>query len=88
MRYADGGGLTAKGRQRREGVRLEAVGLFAEGVRPPEVARRLQISPKSVYQWQKHIYWRSASVGKARFWHVCSSPGRTAASPLVRTQAT
>jgi putative transposase len=53
MRYADGGGLTAKGRQRREAVRLEAAGLFAEGASPPEVARRLQVSSKSGYQWQK-----------------------------------
>ncbi|MFD0400963.1 hypothetical protein ACFVHI_23120 [Kitasatospora sp. NPDC127121] len=41
MRYVDGGGLTAKGRQRREVVRLEAAGLFADGLGPPEVARRL-----------------------------------------------
>ncbi|WP_281155728.1 winged helix-turn-helix domain-containing protein [Streptomyces sp. HYC2] len=56
MRYADGGGLTAKGRRRREAVRLEAAGLFADGVTAPEVARRLRVSSKSAYQWQKA--WR------------------------------
>jgi hypothetical protein len=29
MRYADGGGLTAKGRARREAVRLKAAQMFA-----------------------------------------------------------
>ncbi|MCX5233095.1 winged helix-turn-helix domain-containing protein [Streptomyces sp. NBC_00233] len=53
MRYAGGGGLTAKGRQRREAVRWEAAGLFAEGIRPPEVARRLRVSRKSACQWQR-----------------------------------
>ena len=56
MRYADGGGLTAQGRQRREAVRLEAAGLFAAGVKPREVARRLRVSVKSAYQW--HQAWR------------------------------
>ncbi|MFD7593892.1 helix-turn-helix domain-containing protein [Kitasatospora sp. NPDC059812] len=51
MRYADGGGLTAKGRQRREEVRLEAAGLFADGLGPPEVARRLRVSSKSACLW-------------------------------------
>ncbi|MFF4148448.1 helix-turn-helix domain-containing protein, partial [Streptomyces sp. NPDC001698] len=60
MRYADGGGLTAKGRQRREAVRLEAAGLFTDGLRAAEVARRLRISPKSAYQWQKA--WRDGGA--------------------------
>ncbi|MDH6711498.1 transposase [Kitasatospora sp. MAA19] len=55
MRYADEGGLAAKGRQRREAVRLEAAGLFADGLGPPEVARRLRVSSKSAYQW--HQAW-------------------------------
>ncbi|GAA2260848.1 hypothetical protein GCM10010430_51220 [Kitasatospora cystarginea] len=41
IRWADGGGLTAKGRQRREDVRLEAAGLSAEGAKSPEAARIL-----------------------------------------------
>ncbi|WP_377273794.1 helix-turn-helix domain-containing protein [Peterkaempfera sp. SMS 1(5)a] len=42
-----------KGRQRRGAVRLEVSGLFAEGVTPPELARRLRVSSKSAYQWQQ-----------------------------------
>ncbi|MEV6054318.1 winged helix-turn-helix domain-containing protein [Streptomyces sp. NPDC052107] len=60
MRYADRGGLTAKGRLRREAVRLEAAGLFAEGLTSREVARRLRVSPKSAYQWQKA--WRAGGT--------------------------
>jgi hypothetical protein len=43
MRYADGGGLTAKARQRRETVRLEAAALFDEGVPPKSNAGDLWI---------------------------------------------
>jgi transposase len=60
MRYADGGGLTAKSRRRREAVRLEAAGLFADGVAPPEVAQRLRVSSKSAYQW--HKAWREGGT--------------------------
>ncbi|UYQ65356.1 IS630 family transposase [Streptomyces peucetius] len=56
MRYADGGGLTAAGRQRREAVRLQAAELFEQKIKPPEVARRLRVSRKSAYQW--HQLWR------------------------------
>ncbi|WP_369227990.1 winged helix-turn-helix domain-containing protein [Streptomyces sp. R39] len=57
MRYADGGGLTAAGRAKREAVRFEAAGMFGQGVRPPEVARRLRVSRKSAYAW--HAAWRA-----------------------------
>jgi transposase len=60
MRYADGGGLSAKGRQRREAVRMEAAALFAEGVRPAEVARRLRVSSKSAHLWRQA--WRDGGV--------------------------
>ncbi|NUV88091.1 helix-turn-helix domain-containing protein [Streptomyces sp. KAI-26] len=56
MRYADGGGLTAAGRAKREAVRFEAAEMFGQGVRPPEVARRLRVSRKSAYAW--HTAWR------------------------------
>lgn len=56
MRYADGGGLTAAGRVRRQSVRMQAAELFEQRVKPPEVARRLRVSPKSAYQW--HQLWR------------------------------
>ncbi|MEU6943983.1 helix-turn-helix domain-containing protein [Streptomyces sp. NPDC046316] len=51
MRYADGGGLTAVGRAKREAVRFEAAEMFGQGMRPPEVARRLRVSRKSAYAW-------------------------------------
>lgn len=56
MRYADGGGLTAAGRAKREAVRFEAAEMFEQGVRPPEAARRLRVSRKSAYAW--HAAWR------------------------------
>ncbi|WP_308373925.1 MULTISPECIES: helix-turn-helix domain-containing protein [unclassified Streptomyces] len=56
IRYADGGGLTAAGRARREAVRFEAAEMFGQGMRPPEVARRLRVSRKSAYAW--HAVWR------------------------------
>ncbi|WP_371674084.1 winged helix-turn-helix domain-containing protein [Streptomyces sp. NBC_00289] len=60
MRYADGGGLTPVGRQRRETVRMQAAELFEQDIKPPEVARRLRVSPKSAYQWQQ--MWRDGGV--------------------------
>jgi putative transposase len=61
MRYPDGGGLSAAGRARREKVRLQAAEWFAEGVTPPEVARRLRVSCNSAYAWRRR--WRDG--GKA-----------------------
>ncbi|WP_455907607.1 IS630 family transposase [Streptomyces mirabilis] len=60
MRYADGGGLTAAGRQRRETVRMQAAELFEQRIKPPEVARRLRVSRKSAYQW--HQVWCDGGV--------------------------
>src|SRR5262245_11737245 len=57
MRYADGGGLTAEGRARREKVRLQAAEMFARDADPVQVARELRVSTKSVYQWRRA--WRS-----------------------------
>jgi len=42
---------SACGRTRRELVRRQAAAWFAEGIEPPEVARRLRISPNSAYAW-------------------------------------
>ncbi|MFG2987655.1 winged helix-turn-helix domain-containing protein [Streptomyces sp. NPDC048258] len=80
MRYADGGGLTAAGRAKREAVRFEAAGMFEEGVRPPEVARRLRVSRKSAYAW--HAGWRqggrAALVSKGAGGFPCQlSDGQT-----------
>ncbi|MGW0424595.1 IS630 family transposase [Streptomyces sp. NPDC003015] len=60
MRYADGGGLTAAGRRRRESARLHAAELFEQEIKPSEVARRLRVSLKSAYRWQQ--LWRDGGV--------------------------
>jgi len=57
MRYADGGGLSAQGRSRREQVRLQAAEMFAHDTDARQVARSLQVSKKSVCQWRRA--WRS-----------------------------
>ncbi|TDC04998.1 helix-turn-helix domain-containing protein, partial [Nonomuraea longispora] len=53
MRYPDGGGLTPAARAKREQVRLEAAGLFAAGMSPPVVAKKLRVSRKSAYVWHQ-----------------------------------
>jgi transposase len=53
VRYADGGGLTQAGRQRRERVRQQAADLFASGVSALDVAARLEVSTKSAYAWRR-----------------------------------
>ena len=42
-------------------MRLQAAEWFAEGVEPPEVARRLRVSCNSAYVWRRR--WRAG--GKA-----------------------
>ena len=59
MRYADGGGLTAQGRSRREQVRLRAAEMFAQDADTREVARALRVNTKSVYQWRRA--WRAGA---------------------------
>lgn len=58
MRYADGGGLTVRGRVRRELVRLQAAEMFEQGMRPLWVAGVLRVSVKSACAW--HRAWRDA----------------------------
>lgn len=60
MRYPDGGGLTPAARAKCEQVRLEAAGLFAAGMSPPQVAKKLRVSRKSAYVW--HHAWRTAGA--------------------------
>jgi transposase len=57
MKYPDGGGLTARGRSRREQVRLEAAEMFAQDADARRIARSLRVSTKSVYQWRRA--WRA-----------------------------
>jgi putative transposase len=56
MRYADGGGLTAQGRARREAVRMQAAEMFARKVPTARVAWRLRVSANSVRVWRRR--WR------------------------------
>jgi transposase len=53
MRYADGGGLTARERAARERVREQAADLFEQDLAPTEIAARLRVSPKSVRSWRR-----------------------------------
>src|SRR5258708_4650824 len=53
MRYAQGGGLTAEGRRRRERVRLEAVDRFEQRVPSAMVAVELRVSERSVRRWRR-----------------------------------
>jgi putative transposase len=52
MRYPYGGVLTARGRSRREQVRLEAAEMFAQDADARQIAPSLRESTKSVYQWR------------------------------------
>jgi transposase len=69
---------------RRELVRLQASAWFAEGIDPPEVARRLRISPNSAYVWRR---WRAG--GEAAL--ASRGPGgavcRLSAAQLAKLQA-
>jgi transposase len=53
MRYAQGGGLTAEGRRRREEVRLAAVEKFEQRVPAAEIAAGLRVSERSVQRWRR-----------------------------------
>ena len=53
MRYAQGGGLTAEGRRRREQVRLEAVERFEQRVPVAVIAAELRVSERSVRRWRQ-----------------------------------
>ena len=53
MRYAQGGGLTAKGRGRRELVRLEAARKFEQRVPHAVIAAELRVSERSVRRWRR-----------------------------------
>ncbi|MEU0521829.1 helix-turn-helix domain-containing protein [Streptosporangium sp. NPDC006007] len=53
MRYAEGGGLNAAERTRRERSRFEAAELFVRGVPAPEVARRFRVSRMPANRWYR-----------------------------------
>ncbi|WP_446686147.1 helix-turn-helix domain-containing protein [Nonomuraea spiralis] len=49
--------MTPAARAKREQVRLEAGGLFAAGMSPPQVAKCLRVLRKSAFVW--HQAWRT-----------------------------
>ena len=53
MRYAQGGGLTAEGRRRREQVRLDAARRFKQGALAAVIAAELRVSERSVRRWRQ-----------------------------------
>ncbi len=53
MRYAQGGGLTAAQRAKREQIRLEAAELFARGYADAQVAKHLRVSRMSANRWHR-----------------------------------
>ena len=55
MRYADGGGLDAAERARREKVRLAAAEMIEAGASDREVARRFRVSRMSVNRWRRAL---------------------------------
>jgi transposase len=55
MRYAEGGGLTAEQRARREKVRLEAAELIEAGISDQEIARRFRVSRMSANRWRRAL---------------------------------
>jgi transposase-like protein len=57
MRYADGGGLSERGRATREAVRLQAAEWFVQDVPVTEIASRLRVSTNAVYVWRR--CWRA-----------------------------
>src|SRR3954463_11842159 len=55
MRYAQGGGLTAEERGRRERVRLAAAEWIEEGATDQEVAERFRVSRMSANRWRRAL---------------------------------
>jgi len=53
MRYAQGGGLTAADRSRREQVRLEAVKRFEQRAPTAGIAAELRVTERSVRRWRR-----------------------------------
>ena len=84
MRYAHGGGLTAEERGRREQVRLQAAELFAQGVAPVEVARRLRVTRMSANRWCRA--WRGGGTAALASTGPGGEPCRLSPRQLERLQ--
>src|SRR3954464_11503818 len=55
MRYAQGGGLTAEERGRRERIRLAAAEWIEEGATDQEVAERFRVTRMSTNRWRRAL---------------------------------
>jgi transposase len=66
MRYAEGDGLTAADRARRERVRMAAADLIEAGASDREVAKRFRVTRMSVNRWRRALAvgGRAALVSK------------------------
>jgi transposase len=85
VRYADGGGLTPAGRQRRERVREQAAALFAAGVSAVEVAARLEVSTKSAYAWRRA--WLAGGAKALASKGSGGAPGKLSERQVLRLAA-
>nr|WP_079408385.1 winged helix-turn-helix domain-containing protein [Streptomyces sp. 3211] len=72
MRYPQGGGLTAERQAFRERVRMEAVGMFADGRGSTEIAKELRVSVRSVQRWRRS--WQEAGRDAVRSRGPASRP--------------
>ena len=89
MRYPDSGGLTAAGRAKREAVRMQAAGLFEQGVEALEVARRLRVSDNSAYRWRRawHAHGRDGLASKGHGGAECRLDDAQLARLVAELQA-
>ena len=85
MRYADGGGLTAQGRSRREQVRLQAAQMFEHDEDARQIARSLRVSTKSVYHWRRA--WRSGGEAALASKGAGGNPCKLDAEQLAQLRA-
>jgi transposase len=78
MRYADGGGLDATERARREKVRLAAAELIEAGASDREVARYFRVSRMSANRWRRALTagGRAALVSKGAGGAKCKLSAR------------
>jgi len=85
VRYADSGGLSVAGRAKREQVRMRAARMFAVDVPATQVAARLRVSTKSVYQWRRR--WRAGGMTALASTGPGGNVSRLSPEQVLRLQA-
>lgn len=83
-RYAQGGGLTAEERARREWVRLRAGELFAQGRSDRQAAAELRVTRMLVNRWRRA--WRDVGATGLRSKGPASRP-RPSSDQFARLEA-